>query len=51
MDDAPARVEEFVSLFEKWEGISEEVGHDRDAMVDRMWEEIWSKVDVSSYGL
>ncbi len=51
MDDADARVEEFIGLVEKWTAISEEVDHDRDAMIDRVWEEIWADVDWSSYGL
>jgi TRAP-type C4-dicarboxylate transport system substrate-binding protein len=50
MDDADARVAEFVWLIEKWEAISEEVGHDRDAMIQKVWDEVWSKVDLSTYG-
>lgn len=51
MDDAEARVEEFMALVAKWEKISDEVNHDRDAMIDKMWEEIWSKVDPATYGM
>jgi TRAP-type C4-dicarboxylate transport system substrate-binding protein len=50
MDDAPERVEQFIALVEKWEAISEEVGHDRDAMIERVWDEVWSKVDLATYG-
>jgi hypothetical protein len=50
MDDAEARVAEFIGLVEKWEAISEEVGHDRDAMIQKVWDEVWSKVDLASYG-
>jgi TRAP-type C4-dicarboxylate transport system substrate-binding protein len=51
MDDAPARVEEFIRLVEKWTAISEEVDHDEAAMAERVWDEVWSKVDFATYGL
>lgn len=50
MDDAAERVEEFVRLIEKWEAISEELGHDKDAITQRVWDEVWSKVDFATYG-
>jgi TRAP-type C4-dicarboxylate transport system substrate-binding protein len=50
MTDAADRVAEFVALVEKWEKISDEVNHDRDAMAQRVWDEVWSKVDLSTYG-
>ena len=51
MEDAEARVAEFIGLVEKWEAISDEVGHDRDAMIERVWDEVWSKVDLATYGM
>lgn len=51
MDDAPERIAQFIALVEKWEAISEEVGHDRDAMIEKMWDEVWSKVELSTYGI
>ena len=51
MSDASERVAEFVALVEKWQGISEEVNHDPAAMAERVWDEVWSKVDVASYGM
>lgn len=51
MTDASARVEEFIELVEKWEAISAELDHDEAAMAERVWEEVWSKVDFSTYGL
>ena len=50
MADAGERVAEFIALVEKWQAISEEVGHDRDAMIERVWDEVWSKVDFATYG-
>lgn len=41
---------EFASLVEKWTAIVEEVGEDPDALADRAWDEIWSKVDLGTYG-
>jgi TRAP-type C4-dicarboxylate transport system substrate-binding protein len=51
MEDAEERVAEFIALVEKWEKISEETGRDRDAMTQKVWEEVWSKVDLASYGM
>jgi TRAP-type transport system periplasmic protein len=51
MADAADRVAEFIALVDKWEAISAEVNHDPAAMADRVWDEVWSKVDLSTYGL
>lgn len=51
MTDAPDRVAEFMALVAKWEAIAEEVNNDRDAMIERVWEDVWSKVDFATYGL
>jgi hypothetical protein len=40
----------FVDLVEKWTAIVNEVGADPDALAERANEEIWSKVDWSTYG-
>ena len=50
MTDAPERVAEFMDLVAKWEGIAEEVGDDPDAMTQRIWDEVWAKVDLATYG-
>lgn len=55
--DAAARAAEseqsaqFAALVEKWSAIVDEVGNDPEALADRAWEEIWSKVDLETYGL
>ncbi len=51
MNDASDRVAEFVSLVAKWEKISDEVNHDPVQMAQKVWDEVWSKVDVSTYGM
>ncbi len=51
MTDAPERVEEFMALVAKWEAIAAEVDNDRDAMIERVWDEVWSKVDFATYGM
>lgn len=48
--DAPQQIETFLGLVAKWEAIATEVNDDPQAMAQRMWDEIWSKVDVSGYG-
>lgn len=42
---------DFAALVEKWTGIVDEVGNDPEALAARAQEEIWSKVDLSTYGL
>lgn len=51
MEDADARVEEFIGLVEKWTAISEELDHDEAAIAERVWDEVWADVDWSTYGL
>jgi TRAP-type C4-dicarboxylate transport system substrate-binding protein len=40
----------FVDLVDKWTAIVNEVGEDPDALAERAKQEIWSKVDWSTYG-
>lgn len=42
---------QFAALVEKWTGIVNEVGEDPEALAARGWDEIWSKVDFSTYGM
>lgn len=42
---------EFAALVEKWTAIVDEVGDDPVALSARAMEEIWSKVDLATYGL
>lgn len=41
---------EFAALVEKWTAIVDEVGNDPEALAARAQEEIWSKVDLATYG-
>lgn len=50
IDDAPAQIEEFLGLVAKWEAIAAEVNDDPAAMTQRVYDEVWSKVDTSTYG-
>lgn len=56
-EDAAARAAEnelsaqFAALVEKWTAIVDEVGDDSEALAARAWDEIWSKVDVETYGM
>ena len=40
----------FVALVDKWSAIVAEVGEDPDALAARVTEEVWNKVDWSTYG-
>lgn len=43
--------DEFLALIEKWIGIAEETGRDPEKMGERLRENAYSDLDVSSYGL
>jgi len=43
--------DEFLALIEKWKGIAEETGRDPVKMGERLRENAYSDLDVSSYGL
>lgn len=49
--DAEARVARFRELYAKWEAIAIEVDNDPVAMAQRVYDEVWSQVDFSTYGL
>jgi TRAP-type C4-dicarboxylate transport system substrate-binding protein len=49
--DAPEQIAEFLKLVDKWEAIAAEVNDDPQAMTERVYEEVWSKVDTETYGL
>lgn len=49
--DAEAKVMRYVALVEKWNKIVEPIQDDPRAIADKVWEEVWSKVDFSKYGL
>jgi len=48
--DAPEQIEEFLALVAKWEAIAEELNNDPAAMTERVYEDVWSKVDTATYG-
>jgi TRAP-type C4-dicarboxylate transport system substrate-binding protein len=50
-EDAEDRVARFLELYAKWEAIAQEVNNDPAAMAERVWAEVWSKVDFATYGL
>ncbi len=43
--------DEFLALIEKWKGIAEETGRDPEKMGERLRQNAYSELDVSSYGL
>jgi TRAP-type transport system periplasmic protein len=49
--DAEARVARFLELYAKWDAIAQEVDNDPVAMAQRVYDEVWSQVDFSTYGL
>lgn len=51
MTDAADRIATFLEIQAKWEGISAELNHDEAAITQRVWDEVWSQVDFSTYGM
>jgi hypothetical protein len=50
--DNPEEIrEEFIALIEKWKGIADETGRDPRKMGERLRENAYAGLDVSSYGL
>jgi len=49
--DANPLAADFAALIEKWEGVVAEVGTDPEALAAYAWDEIWSDVDFSTYGM
>ena len=49
--DAKAKIERFRGLVAKWTAIVGEAGGDVEKITARVQEEIWNKVDYSTYGL
>jgi len=50
IEDAPAQIQTFLGLVEKWTAIAEELDNDPQAIAERVQEEVWSKVDYATYG-
>lgn len=49
--DAAAKIARFRELVDKWTAIVDETGGDTDAIAAKVQEEVWDKVDYSTYGL
>ncbi|MBD1546760.1 C4-dicarboxylate TRAP transporter substrate-binding protein [Roseibium aggregatum] len=50
IQDAPEQIQVFLKLVDKWTAIAEEENSDPQAMAKRVYDEVWSKVDYSTYG-
>ena len=48
--DAPDQIQQFLGLVSKFEAIATEVNDDPEMMTERVCDEVWSKVDLSTYG-
>ncbi|MCB1342971.1 MAG: C4-dicarboxylate TRAP transporter substrate-binding protein [Pseudooceanicola sp.] len=48
--DAPEQIQAFLKIAAKWEAIAAEVNNDPAKMAQRVYDEVWSKVDVATYG-
>jgi TRAP-type C4-dicarboxylate transport system substrate-binding protein len=51
LENVDAKVETIRDLVEKWKGLTADVEADPDALAELMIEHVYSKVDVSTYGL
>lgn len=50
ISDAPEQIQAFLGLVEKWTAIAEELDNDPVKMSERVYDEVWSKVDYTTYG-
>src|SRR5690606_428471 len=51
INDAEKWIEQYRELLKKWDGIVEQTGGDRQKLVKAMQDEIYAKVDPSTYGM
>lgn len=51
IDEAEKWIAQYRELLEKWDGIVEELDGDREKLVKAMQEEIYAKIDASTYGM
>lgn len=50
IEDSAERIERFQGLVAKWTEIADSVDSDPVMMAEKVYEEVWSKVDYASYG-
>lgn len=48
VDDPATLIDTYLAAVEKWKPIAAEAGNDVDALTQRLWDEVFSKVDPSS---
>jgi TRAP-type C4-dicarboxylate transport system substrate-binding protein len=51
IENVEAKLEQFTSTVDKWTAIADELDNDPEAIAERVNEEVWAKVDFSSYGV
>ena len=51
IDNAEEIIKRYRELLKKWEGIVSEVGLDRHKLAERLQQEVYSKVDLNTYGM
>lgn len=51
LSDVDAKIETIKGLIEKWKGLAAPYREDADGYAQLLWDEVYSKVDVNSYGL
>jgi TRAP-type C4-dicarboxylate transport system substrate-binding protein len=51
INDAEKWIKQYRELLKKWEGIVEKTGEDRQQLVKAMQDEIYAKIDPSTYGM
>lgn len=51
VENVAEKVNEIRKLVTKWEGLTKDIGNDSGALAQVYWDEIFSKIDVDSYGM
>lgn len=47
--DAEAKLDKMTTLVERWKGLTDDIGGDRDALAKLYWDEVFSKIDPATY--
>lgn len=51
LTDVDAKIEKITALIDRWKGLIDPYETDADGFADLLWTEVYSKLDVSTYGL
>lgn len=51
MQNVDQKIATAVALIERWQGLAQDIGTDVDAIAQLYWDEVFSRIDVATYGM